>query len=174
MIEIRIHARAGQGAITTAAVLGYAYVLEGKWVYSFPHFGAARMGAPMNAFMRVSKEPVRTKSRIMNPDYLLILDPTLLEAYDVFVGLKEGATVVIDSDKKIVEKPNYNIYFVPASEIAKRIMGRPLGNMAVLGYFAKITNEVKKESLIASLKHRFSEKTYEVNKSILEEGYNYE
>src|SRR3989338_2276842 len=67
MKEIRIHARAGQGAITTASILGYAYFLEGIFAYAFPHFGAARMGAPMNAFVRVDDKPVRLRSQIYEP-----------------------------------------------------------------------------------------------------------
>ena len=78
MKEIRIHARAGQGAITTAALLGEAYFKEGKYPYAFPSFGAARMGAPMNAFVRVDSKPVRLRSQIYEPDYLIIADATLM------------------------------------------------------------------------------------------------
>ncbi len=88
MKEIRIHARAGQGAITTAALLGYVYFLKGMYPYAFPHFGAARMGAPMNAFVRVDNKPVRLRSQIYEPDYVIIVDSTLMRGFNCFSGLK--------------------------------------------------------------------------------------
>src|SRR5512137_2871015 len=97
MKEIRIHARAGQGAITTASILGYAYFLKGMYPYAFPHFGAARMGAPMNAFVRVDTKPVRLRSQIYEPDYVIIVDPTLLSGFNCFSGLKEKGIVIINA-----------------------------------------------------------------------------
>jgi pyruvate ferredoxin oxidoreductase gamma subunit len=101
MKEIRIHARAGQGAITTASLLGYAYFLKGMYPYAFPHFGAARMGAPMNAFVRVDSRPVRLRSQIYEPDYLLIVDPTLMRGFNCFSGLKKGGIAIIASREGI-------------------------------------------------------------------------
>ena len=99
MKEIRIHARAGQGAITTAALLGDAYFAEGKFPYAFPNFGAARMGAPMNAFVRVDQHPVRLRSQIYEPDYVIVVDPTLLRGYNCFSGLKSDGIAVINAAK---------------------------------------------------------------------------
>ena len=96
MKEIRIHARAGQGAITTAALLGFSYFNEGKYPYAFPNFGAARMGAPMNAFVRVDSDPVRLRSQIYEPNYVIIVDPTLLRGYNCFSGLKEDGVAIIN------------------------------------------------------------------------------
>src|SRR4030042_1832604 len=104
MQEIRIHARAGQGAITTAALWGYVYFLKGSYPYAFPNFGAARMGAPMNAFVRVDSKPVRLRSQIYEPDYLLIVDATLMRGYNCFSGLKENGIAIIN-EKEGVEVP---------------------------------------------------------------------
>ena len=81
MREIKIYARAGQGAITTATILGQALFQKGKYAYAFPHFGAARMGAPMNAFVRVDDKPIRLRSQIYEPDYVMIVDSTLMRYY---------------------------------------------------------------------------------------------
>ncbi|UCC60506.1 MAG: 2-oxoacid:acceptor oxidoreductase family protein, partial [Dehalococcoidia bacterium] len=90
MKEIRVHARAGQGAITTATILANAAFEDNKYALTFPPFGAARMGAPMNAFVRIGDAPIRVRSQIYTPDYVLVQDPTLLRGYDVVAGLCAG------------------------------------------------------------------------------------
>lgn len=176
MKEIRIHARAGQGAITTAAILGYAYFLEGKYPYAFPHFGAARMGAPMNAFVRVDERPVRLRSQIYEPDYLLISDATLLRGFNCFKGFKDNGIAVIN-EKEGAPTPEHKmsqkIYLVPANDIATETMGRPIGNTALLGAFVAATNELKLESLLESIKHRFQGKAQEQNIQAAQKGYEY-
>jgi 2-oxoacid:acceptor oxidoreductase gamma subunit (pyruvate/2-ketoisovalerate family) len=95
MKEIRIHARAGQGAITTANILGSAYFIKGIYACAFPHFGAARMGAPMNAFVRVDTKPVRKRSQIYEPDCVIIVDSSLMRAFNCLAGLKDDGIAVI-------------------------------------------------------------------------------
>src|SRR5512136_210033 len=104
MKEIRIHARAGQGAITTATLLGNAYFIKGMYPYAFPHFGAARMGAPMNAFVRVDSRPVRLRSQIYEPNYVIIVDATLMRGFNCFSGLKENGIAIV-SQREGVEIP---------------------------------------------------------------------
>lgn len=176
MREIRIHARAGQGAITTATILGYAYFLEGKFPYAFPHFGAARMGAPMNAFVRVDDKPVRLRSQIYEPDYLLISDATLMRGFNCFKGLKDNGIAVIN-EKELSVAPDHKltqkVHLVPANEIALETIGRPLGNTALLGAFVAATNELKLDSLLEAIKHRFSGKAQEQNIQAAKKGYDY-
>src|SRR3990170_1367648 len=86
MKEIRIHARAGQGAITAALLLASAAFLEGKYSLAFPHFGAERTGAPMNAYARISDAPIRLRTQVRRPDYVLVQDPTLIASQDVAEG----------------------------------------------------------------------------------------
>ena len=127
MKEIRIHARAGQGAITTATLLGNAYFQKGMYPYAFPHFGAARMGAPMNAFVRVDSVPVRLRSQIYEPDYLIIVDATLMRGFNCFSGLQENGIAIINH-REGVEVPKVGArqktYVVPANDIAMKTIGR--------------------------------------------------
>jgi pyruvate ferredoxin oxidoreductase gamma subunit len=176
MKEIRIHARAGQGAITTTAILGYAYFLEGKFPYAFPHFGAARMGAPMNAFVRVDDKPVRLRSQIYDPDYLLISDATLMRGFNCFKGFKDNGIAII-SEKEGTPAPGHKvmqkIYLVPANAIAAETIGRPIGNTALLGAFVAATNEIKLDSLLTAIKHRFQGRAAEQNMLAVQKGYEY-
>jgi len=173
MKEIRIHARAGQGAITTAAILGDAYATEGKYAYAFPHFGAARMGAPMNAFLRVDEKEIRERSQIYEPDYLLVVDSTLLQGEDVFSGFKKGGVAIINGKEriKLPSLPERKIYLVPGNKIALEVIGRPLGNTALLGAFARATGEIKFSSLEKAIRKRFSGKIADKNVEAAKRGY---
>ncbi|MCX5706163.1 MAG: 2-oxoacid:acceptor oxidoreductase family protein [Candidatus Omnitrophica bacterium] len=177
MKEIRIHARAGQGAITTASLLGYAYFIKGMYSFVFPSFGAARMGAPMNAFVRVDSRPVRLRSQIYEPDYLLIVDYTLMRGFNCLSGLKENGTVIINGKETAVQLPKCSakqkVLVVPANDIALKHIGRPLGNTAILGAFCAATGELTLDELIAAIKHRFEAKLQEANIKAAQEGYNY-
>lgn len=176
MKEIRIHARAGQGAITTAALLGFAYFNEGKYPYAFPNFGAARMGAPMNAFVRVDNNPVRLRSQIYEPDYVIIVDPTLLRGYNCFSGLKENGLAVING-KEGIELPKLKakqkVFVVPANEIAMKAIGRPLGNTALIGAFAAATGELKLDNVIEVVRKRFAGRAQEGNVQAVKEGFEF-
>ncbi len=176
MKEIRIHARAGQGAITTATLLGYAYFLKGMYPYAFPHFGAARMGAPMNAFVRVDTKPVRLRSQIYEPDYILVMDATLMRGFNCFSGLKEDGIAIIN-DKEGADLPKVKakqgVFVVPATEIALRTIGRPLGNTALIGAFAAATGQFDLDTLVEVIKKRFTGKVQEGNIEAIKQGYEY-
>ena len=176
MKEIRIHARAGQGAITTATLLGLSYFNEGKFPYAFPNFGAARMGAPMNAFVRVDSVPVRLRSQIYEPNYVIIVDPTLMRGFNCFSGLKDNGVAIINGklDMDLPKlKAKQKAFLVPANEIALRNIGRPLGNTALIGAFAAATGELKLDNLIAVVKNRFSGKAQEGNIQAVKEGFEF-
>lgn len=177
MKEIRIHARAGQGAITTASLLGYAYFLKGMYPYAFPSFGAARMGAPMNAFVRVDSNPVRLRSQIYEPNYLLIVDHTLMRGFNCFSGLKEDGVAIINANADTFKAPKVKakqrVFVVPANDIALKHIGRPLGNTAMLGAFCAATGELTMDDLDAAIKHRFDQRLQEVNIKAAKEGFDY-
>jgi pyruvate ferredoxin oxidoreductase gamma subunit len=176
MKEIRIHARAGQGAITTASLLGYAYFLKGMYPYAFPNFGAARMGAPMNAFVRVDSRPVRLRSQIYEPDYVIVVDPTLMRGYNCFSGLKEEGVAIINGSEGLELpklKARQKVFTVPANEIALKTIGRPLGNTALIGAFAAATGELKLDTLLEVIKKIFSGKAQEGNIQAVKEGYEF-
>lgn len=176
MKEIRIHARAGQGAITTAALLGFAYFKEGMYPYAFPNFGAARMGAPMNAFVRVDSNPVRLRSQIYEPDYVIIVDPTLMRGFNCFSGLKENGIAIINAQEG-AELPKLNArqkaFLIPANEIALKTIGRPLGNTALIGAFAAATGDLKLDSLLEVIGSRFAGKVRDSNIEAVKQGYEY-
>ncbi len=176
MKEIRIHARAGQGAITTASLLGYAYFLKGMYPYAFPHFGAARMGAPMNAFVRVDSKPIRLRSQIYEPDYVLIVDSTLMRGFNCFSGLKDNGIVIINT-KETEEIPKVKakqkVFTVPANDIALKTIGRPFGNTALIGAFAAATDELNLDTLLEVIKKRFTGKAQEGNIQAVKQGYEF-
>lgn len=175
MREVKIFARAGQGAITTAAVLGESLFYDDKYSYAFPHFGAARMGAPMNAFIRFDEKPIRMRSQIYEPDYIVVVDPTLIESEECFKGMRKNgkAVVAVREDTRLEIPSGVDVYKLPAEDIAMKIIGRPFANTVLLGAFAKATGEVKLESVLKSVEKRFKEKPDVLEKNIdaVKKGY---
>jgi len=174
MKEVKIFARAGQGAITTAAILGEALFYEGLYAYAFPHFGAARMGAPMNAFLRFDRNPVRTRSQIYEPDYVIVIDPTLLHTEDCFKGLKENGLAIVAIREGIkISSSKVKLITLEAEKIAQEIIGRPFSNTVLLGAFSKATGEVKLESILKAVEKRFIEKPEVLKKNLeaVKKGY---
>jgi pyruvate ferredoxin oxidoreductase gamma subunit len=168
MKEVVIFARAGQGAITTAAILGEALFYENKYAYAFPHFGAARMGAPMNAFLRFDDNPIRLRSKVYQPDFIVVIDPTLIESQKCFEGLKKGAkaVVAVREKTKIPEVEGVQIHTLPAEKIATDIIGRPFANTVLLGAFAKVAGEVSLESILKAVGERFQGKPEVMQKNL--------
>jgi len=176
MKEIRIHARAGQGAITTAYILGEAYFIKGMYAYAFPHFGAARMGAPMNAFVRVDEKPVRSRSQIYEPDYVIVVDSTLLRSVNCLAGFSQKGIALLNQREGVQipkAKAGQKIYVVPANKIAQETIGRPLGNTTLLGAYAAATGEIELETLQEAIKRRLSGKAREGNLEAAKRGFDY-
>lgn len=175
MKEVKIFARAGQGAITTAAILGEALFYDGKYSYAFPHFGAARMGAPMNAFIRFDDRPIRLRSQIYKPDYIIVVDPTLIESQKCFDNLEEDAkaVVAVRENTKIPEVKDVGIHTLQAERIAMEIIGRPFANTILVGAFAKVTGQVKLNSVLKAVEARFKDRPNLLNKNLdaVKKGY---
>ncbi|PIP19310.1 MAG: pyruvate ferredoxin oxidoreductase [Candidatus Omnitrophica bacterium CG23_combo_of_CG06-09_8_20_14_all_41_10] len=133
------------------------------------------MGAPMNAFVRVDSKPVRLRSQIYEPNYLLIVDHTIMRGFNCFSGLKEDGIAIINGKGDAVTVPKLKakqkVFIVPASDIALKYIGRPLGNTAMLGAFCAATNELTLDDLNAAIKHRFSAKLQEANIKAAQEGF---
>jgi pyruvate ferredoxin oxidoreductase gamma subunit len=161
LIEIRWHGRGGQGAVTSAEMLAQAAIREGKYAQAFPSFGPERRGAPVQAFNRVdSREPVRIRADINEPDHVIVLDPGLLGNVNVTSGLKEGGWVIINTRKTPKEiKSEFNIKHsvatVNASKIAREVLGVNIVNTSMLGAMLKITKVVDKNSTHEPLNTRF-------------------
>src|SRR3989304_8932082 len=124
-IEIRFHGRGGQGAVVASKILAVAAFLEGKFVQSFPTFGVERRGAPVAAFIRIDTKNILIRSAVYNPHHIVVLDPSLLDAIDVFSGMKSNGWVIVNAkspektlDLQVSRKLTYNIAVVDATTIA--------------------------------------------------------
>ena len=157
MKEIRFHGRGGQGAVTSSNILANAAFLEGKDVQAFPYFGVERRGAPVTAFVRLDDRPIRIKYFIYNPNYVVVLDESLLKAVDVTAGLQDPGIVVVNSTRtpEAMEMEQYKIATVDATGIAlEHGLGSrvaPIVNTVLLGAFVTATGEMKLESVLESI-----------------------
>lgn len=159
MRELRIHGRGGQGAVIASKVLAVALFQEGRWVQSFPAFGVERRGAPVTAFLRVADTPVRLRCEITEPDDLIVLDPTLVEAIDVTAGLKEGGGILINTDRPPSAygalARRFRVATVDASRIATGhgigTRSQPIVNTAILGAFATWSGLVSLDAVCAAI-----------------------
>ncbi|OPY62568.1 MAG: Pyruvate synthase subunit PorC [Syntrophorhabdaceae bacterium PtaU1.Bin034] len=160
MIEVRFHGRGGQGAVTAAEILAQAAIRQGLYAQAFPNFGPERRGAPVLAFLRVSKEPIRIRSKVYKPDAIVILDPTLLlSGSNPASGLKKDGKVVINSNKPVDEIkalfPGFEVGVVDATKIAREEMGITITNTTMMGSLIKATNILPLEALEEPVKDRF-------------------
>ena len=172
MFEIRIHGRGGQGVVTAAEMLSVAAFLEGRQAQAFPTFGSERTGAPVTAFCRVADERIRAREPIVEPDALIVQDPTLLHQVDVFGGAGADAYVLINTGRTLAELGvaeladrfrQERLVTVPASELAREHLGRPLPNAALLGAFSALTGVVSLDAVTAAIERRFAGATGEGN-----------
>ena len=163
MIEIRFHGRGGQGAVTAAEILAKAAFEDGKYCQAFPFFGAERKGAPVMAFSRINNKPIRRRYQVYNPDYVIVLDETLLEAVDVLSGLKTDGKIILNTKGNLELGENIDSYNIDATGIALDILRVPIVNTVMLGAFAGVTGEVSLDSIIKITKETFPGKIGEKN-----------
>lgn len=175
MLEIRLHGRGGQGAVTAGELLAKTAGNEGKWSQSFPKFGVERRGAPVQSYCRIDdSHRIRLHQELYEPDVVVVLDASLLDAVDVTSGLKSGGTVIVNTNLSKEELPlkgDYEVYVVDATSIAREKLGRPIVNTAMLGAFAKVTGAVTLDRLIEEVKGHFGEKLGELNAGALKACY---
>ena len=172
MFQVRIHGRGGQGVVTAAELLSVAAFLEGKHAQAFPSFGSERTGAPVVSFCRIDDKEIRLREPILEPDALIVQDPTLFKAIDVFQGLKPDGYLLVNTNKgfdelhlaEVVAKlPEGHARVVPASELALKHIGRPVPNAALLGAFAALTGIVHLDSVATAIRQAFPGKIGEAN-----------
>ncbi len=166
MIEIRIHGRGGQGSVTAAELLAVAAFDDGGEAQAFPAFGVERRGAPVQAFCRLSEKPIRLRSQIYNPDYVIVQDPTLLDTVNVLAGVKPDGTVLINTEHSASElglDTKARVVTFPATQIALEELGRPIMNTAILGAFAGVSGAISFDAIERSIRHRFPEELGEKN-----------
>lgn len=180
MFEVRIHGRGGQGVVTAAELLSIAAFDEGRYAQAFPSFGSERMGAPVVAFCRIGDEVIRSREPIEEPDALIVQDPTLIHQVDLFSGVGADAYLLVNTARTLEElglerivstlRPD-RVSTVPATEIARRHLGRPLPNAALLGAFAAQTGAVTLGSVTDAIRGRFPEKIAAANVLAAEQAY---
>jgi pyruvate ferredoxin oxidoreductase gamma subunit len=148
--------------VTANELLAGAAIREGKFIKAFPEFGPERMGAPIRAFSRISDEPIKVHSQVYNPDFVVVLDPTLVGNIDLAAGLKEGGAVIANYSEDLNGLKEAlgvdSVHAVNATKIAMEEIGRPLANTAILGAFVKISKVVTIDSVLDELKAKFSAK----------------
>ena len=168
MVEVRWHGRGGQGAKTASLLLADAAFNTGKYVQGFPEYGPERMGAPISAYNRISDERCLVHSNIYEPDYVVVVDATLLTAVDVTGGLKKDGAIIINSAKEpeelrpLLEGYEGRVYTIDAGKIAEEEIGRNIPNTPMLGAVVKVSGVIPEgeffNDMEESMKHKFANK----------------
>jgi pyruvate ferredoxin oxidoreductase gamma subunit len=181
MFQVRIHGRGGQGVVTGAEMMSIAAFLGGKHAQAFPSFGSERTGAPVVAFCRMDDKEIRLREPIMQPDAIIIQDPTLLHQVDVFGGLKKDGYILINTTRSFEEmgigdfvsgfRPE-RLLTVPASELAMKHVGRPVPNVPLLGAFAALGGLITLDAVQKAIDQKFSGVVARGNQAAAKDAYN--
>ena len=168
LIEIRWHGRGGQGAKTASLLLADAAFNTGKYIQGFPEYGPERMGAPITAYNRISDKPITIHSNIYEPDYVVVVDDTLLTSVPVTAGLKKEGAIVINTTKKpeelkeLLKGYDGSVYTIDARKVSEEALGRYFPNTPMLAAIVKVTGIMSDEAFLedmkGSFKHKFAKK----------------
>ena len=168
LIEIRWHGRGGQGAKTASLLLADAAFNTGKYIQGFPEYGPERMGAPITAYNRISNSPITIHSAIYEPNYVVVVDDTLLDSVDVTAGLKEDGAIVINTtqDAEIIKSKlkgyKGEVYAIDARSISIEALGKYFPNTPMLAAIVKVTGVIPEDTFLSdmegSFKHKFAKK----------------
>ncbi len=180
MFQVRIHGRGGQGVVSGAEMLSVAAFVEGRYAQAFPSFGSERMGAPVMAFCRIDAKEIRLREPVLEPDAVIIQDPTLLHQVDLFKGLQEQGYILINSTRSFGELglrdftrgfSEFRLCHVPATEIAMKHVGRAVPNVPLLGAFAAVSGQIRIESIVAAIHEKFAPALARANVAAAAEAY---
>ncbi|HHV78633.1 MAG TPA: pyruvate synthase [Firmicutes bacterium] len=183
LLEVRWHARGGQGAKTAALLLAEAAAKAGKYIQGFPEYGPERMGAPILAFNRLSDEPIRVHSHVEEPDVVVVLDPTLIGSANITAGLRENGKVLVNTAKspaevkKRLKLTTQQVYTVDASKIALETLGKDIPNTPMMGALIRVSNamdfnrfrDLMKDELEKKFRHK--PEVIEGNMAAIERAY---
>jgi 2-oxoacid:acceptor oxidoreductase gamma subunit (pyruvate/2-ketoisovalerate family) len=154
VLELRLHGRGGQGTVIAAKILAEALSGEGKFVQAFPEYGVERRGAPVTAFLRIDDDNIYERSKIYEPDHIIVLDPTLIATVPLTEGLRNGGWIIVNTTQKPEELgfgKKFKVATVPATEIALKFRlgseSSPIVNTAILGGVIKVLKLCGKESV---------------------------
>jgi pyruvate ferredoxin oxidoreductase gamma subunit len=182
MFQVRIHGRGGQGVVTAAELLSVAAFAEGRHAQAFPTFGSERTGAPVVSFCRIDDREIRLREPITAPDAVIVQDPTLLHQVDLLAGLGRDSFLLVNTGRSFDELGlgdfvgalrSERVLTVPATELAREHLGRPLPNAALLGSFAALSGVVSVGSVLEAIRERFRGETGERNAAAAEAAYAY-
>jgi len=182
MFAVRIHGRGGQGAVTAAEMLSVAAFDEGRHAQAFPTFGSERTGAPVVSFCRIDDRPIRLREPITEPDALIVQDPTLLHQVDLFAGLAADGFLLVNTSRTLDELglaelagslDVRRVATVPATDLAREHLGRPLPNAALLGGFAALTGQVSLAAVSDAIRARFAGEVGAGNVKAAEAAYDH-
>jgi pyruvate ferredoxin oxidoreductase gamma subunit len=180
MFQVRIHGRGGQGVVSGAEMLSVAAFVEGRFAQAFPSFGSERMGAPVMAFCRIDVKEIRLREPVLEPDAVIIQDPTLLHQVDLFKGLRDHGYILINSTRSFKDLglddftrgfSRHRLCNMPATEIAMKHVGRAVPNVPLLGAFAAISGQIKIESVVAAIREKFPPALAQKNVAAATEAY---
>ena len=168
VVEIRWHGRGGQGAKTASLLLADAAFNTGKYIQGFPEYGPERMGAPITAYNRISDERLTIHSNIYEPDYVVVVDDSLLDSVDVTAGLKEDGAIIVNSSKKpeeirgLLKGYKGKVCTVDAKKISVETLGKYFPNTPMLGAVVKVSKVMEEDAflrdMVDSFKHKFAKK----------------
>ena len=180
MFQVRIHGRGGQGVVSASQMMSVAAFHQGRFSQSFPSFGSERMGAPVVAFVRIDSREIELREPVLDPDLLIVQDPTLFNAIDVFSGLKRDGYVLVNSSKSVEELgigdavgdlPGGHVVTVPATEMALKHLKRPTPNTVLLGAFAAMSDLLELDGVEKAIREKFAGKIGEMNVAAAKAGY---
>lgn len=172
MYEVRLHGRGGQGVVTTAELLAVAVFGEGGHAQAFPTFGSERTGAPVAAYCRIGDAAIRTHEPINSPDALIVADPTLFGQVDVLAGLRPGGLVIVNAKTcPDVLAGRDGVHLIPAGDIARECIGKPVPGTALLGAFAACSRRVGLGALLSAIQQRFPAAVAAANAAAARQAY---
>ena len=163
IFEVRVHGRGGQGAKTASQFIAEAALGEGKQIQSFPEYGPERAGAPVKAYTRISDKPITTYAPVVNPDVVIVIDPTLMKSMDVTEGLSEEGVLIVNTPKSNEEikketKFKGNIYTIDATKISMDTVGMNMPNTPMLGVLVKVSKVITIDAIKECIKEKFIDK----------------
>jgi pyruvate ferredoxin oxidoreductase gamma subunit len=182
VFQARIHGRGGQGVVTAAELLSVAAFRDGQFAQAFPSFGSERTGAPVVAFCRIDAAPIRTREPIVDPDGLIVQDPTLVHQVDLFSGVRPEGFILVNSARSFADlglgdlvrrHGDERLVTVPATELALEHTGRPFPNAVLLGAFAALSGAVSLESVVLAIGDRFNREVADANARATTDAYHH-
>ena len=182
LIEIRWHARAGQGAVSAAKLVADTALMDGAYVQAMPEYGPERTGAPLKAYTRVCSEPIEVHNNITNPGIVVVLDDTLLDTVDVAEGIADDGVVILNTElsapearAKLGVADTVKVAVVDASGIALDTIKRDIPNTPLVGALSKVTGVVpvdqEKERLRITFGKKFSQEMIDANLESVDRAY---